>query len=789
MRFTSVRGKSDILSRALTDKHHYYEIMAKDSYAFVHDVATPYWKVVPQQDYSVGSEQDLIKLNVYPPYDDNIGAVSAVIAFNGTDWGMRTDIQTDLNKVSPGLDKFIRHETKITEILKSLFDRYGKVVVTGYSLGGCYAQYTALRNWKYVLKVITFQSPPVHSYFESLLLYQQGFNLSTAEIKKVKDASYHYLVEGDPVPGLSTTWSNSGKHMPGHIFNIKFMDIGAYDPAEAHTKYIFAEFINHNSNDNRYRLFPIARHLNQASIAIEFIDYQASNLGGLEGPNIARINHMYAQRSAQFLQAIIDARRDPRVSIPANVLAVWITLGRLSFATLFYLNDVDYYIVYLWDQYTLSILSNRNSLSDYLHFRIRVLGINPTTVLENEQKVYLKNNFSQLFLAMNPELGNYQYIDSLGYLTDSGLRILRLEDPRGTGRLSNPVIKSIFKGVQDPHTDYDSWLVDNEAQKLKSKRSRWQERLVKKEIINYFQLVALSDHNHNPIPNVYQPGSTPLITKAYLISGIAISTILSRLLQIFTHYTDTFDPEFDAYVATSINFPPIAGDTDDSDLLTVSKYRYLYVKMRNTNLIHYDEQLTKAYYKAHCHYLDGLKTDPLGLLPDEVRQQLHRDDEFSVRSRPQLRRQIEINYSMTDFRTDALNASRRYRDRPKTQVMQNIADWYGFLFAGFRGFEDRRSGGWLAEAFLTTGAPESAMHQDIEGGRLETLKTLRRSIPDLIVIRPESRSLEIIDPTYRFDEPYHNFKTVFYMSILRQYLPGWEIKGVDHRNAREQTLI
>ena len=497
---------------------------------------------------------------------------------------------------------------------------------------------------------------------------------------------------------------------------------------------------------------------------------------------------MVTNRSHRFRQAIIDARANPRVNVPTNVLTVLFTFGRIIFFALFYLTSLDYFIIYLWDQYTRRILRNEDRISIYMGFRIHILEINPISMLDNEQKLYLKNNFQFLFDEVNPNVGNFDYIDIYGHLTARGLRLLRHEDPRGTAGLQDQVIKNIFKGIKDPNADYDSWLVDNKAKILQRKRSRWQERLIKKEIIDYFQLVEFTDHNNNTVPNVYKPRLSTRKEKVYLTTGIAISTILSRLLQIFTHYRDNYDSSFNAYVTGSINFPAIPGDSDDADLLNVTKYRYLYIKMRSRNLIHYDESLTKAYYTAHSYYLDGLKTDPLGLLPDDVRQRLYTDDEY-VRRRFTTIRQVEINYTMNDFRRDALGASRKHHSTPKTHVMQKVGSWYSFLFAGFRRLEDSRNGGWIAEAFLRTGTPDSALYQEIDGGRLETLKILSLSFPDLIIIRPSIRTIEVIDPTFRFEEPYHNFKTAFYVSIMRQYLPGWSVKGLDHRDSRNQTLI
>lgn len=794
VQYTRSAHKTDILRGALSQKHHYYEIMAKERYDFVIDVAVKFWRRSPQNEYQIGPDLDRIIVGVYLPLDENADNIYPVLAFNGTDWGQLTDIQADLNTVSTGLDKFVRYEYKIAKIVKELAEQYGKVVLTGYSLGGCYAQYTALRHWKHVYSLITFQAPPIHKYFESLLLYNKGFRLTTAQIKILKDATHHYQVAGDPVPDGAMQWAPNGKYTPGHRWKFKYN--AELDWADSHTKNIFEYFINHNEEINQRKRLPTRDNLRAAANSIRHIDYESIDLANLLEPNQEIINQFAVRRSRLFDDASRAALR-LRLSTPN-----WINLVSEGVVIASTPSERSYLITWLWKFYTFEILRNyqpgitervRNrSINNLLNFVTEVPGPsrNIHSILQDDEKSYLLNSFNELISELNANLGGFIYIDTTGSLTDAGLEYLKQEDQTGTTGLQDSTIKNIINQTADPNKDFKSWLENENTRNFIRKRSGWQEVLIRQEIIDHFHLVPFLRRNGTSRSNIYMPGPASN-EKVYLISNLGIGTIIDTLPLIFNHYGNNHD-SFVTSISLIVNVPD-----GDEDLQDISVYQYLKSKMDSSNGAFYDETLTKAFYTAHTYYIGGLRQDPLDLLPANKRQEWFTDD---IENRSGRRsRTIETPYTMTKFRGDALSASQT-RGR-KTKDIQNIGKWYNFLFAGFdlEGHDKPLESAFLASAFLP---PRSTIQNrierdlsivpnslDINDGKLYNLKSLRLKRPDLILIRPEGRTIEVIDPTFRFDTPWHNFKTTYYVSIIKHYLPQWVVRGLDHRDARNQTFI
>ncbi|HET8645576.1 MAG TPA: hypothetical protein VFO85_08825, partial [Vicinamibacteria bacterium] len=124
--------------------------------------------------------------------------------------------------------------------------------------------------------------------------------------------------------------------------------------------------------------------------------------------------------------------------------------------------------------------------------------------------------------------------------------------------------------------------------------------------------------------------------------------------------------------------------------------------------------------------------------------------------------------------------------------------WFNFLFKS----EPHGEGAFSGQAFVAAETAAVRPCVDRSGtcnGPLEdeeapaasgqtTVKALRSKRPDLVQIFAAERRIEVLDPSFRWHEAWHNFKTQFYCAVLRLAFPGWQVAGLDYRDARRNRL-
>ncbi len=136
-----------------------------------------------------------------------------VIAFRGTEFTSAKDLQADLAPQGVGHNQFRANQRRIQTAIQAA-SRFGRIWVTGHSLGGALAQLTAATYSAAIGRVITFQSPSIDAYSVKQL---EAYNRAhpDGEVK-----STHYQVAGDLV-------STAGERLtPGEVvqFELKPSD-------------------------------------------------------------------------------------------------------------------------------------------------------------------------------------------------------------------------------------------------------------------------------------------------------------------------------------------------------------------------------------------------------------------------------------------------------------------------------------------------------------------------------------------------------------------------------------
>ena len=127
----------------------------------------------------------------------------AILAFRGTETGRGIaetlgDLMADADPIGPGHSQWRDSKEEILKVLQYGMERSkSRVWVTGHSLGGALAQYTASNFPNMVGRVVTFQSPAIANPDADQL---RKFNRKHPN-RAVN--STHYEVEGDAVPALS----------------------------------------------------------------------------------------------------------------------------------------------------------------------------------------------------------------------------------------------------------------------------------------------------------------------------------------------------------------------------------------------------------------------------------------------------------------------------------------------------------------------------------------------------------------------------------------------------------
>lgn len=61
--------------------------------------------------------------------------------------------------------------------------------------------------------------------------------------------------------------------------------------------------------------------------------------------------------------------------------------------------------------------------------------------------------------------------------------------------------------------------------------------------------------------------------------------------------------------------------------------------------------------------------------------------------------------------------------------------------------------------------------------------------PDLLELFFRNRRAVVTDITQRLEDPFHNFKTLFYVEVVKE-LTGWsDVAGLEYSSPTEQKLL
>ncbi|MEM7084918.1 MAG: hypothetical protein AAF489_01970 [Bacteroidota bacterium] len=800
----------------LSRYHHYYEMMCRYTPDFIPSGFLHFWTLNEARTRRVYEGQSLegLEIFVYEPLrsdeifqnpEVDLSHFPPVLAFLGTRVEELSDIRTDLNKVGVGLDRYFTIEPIIRRIILDLHSSYGKVVVTGFSLGGCLAQYTALRHLPYIKELVTFQSPKIPKYFQTLLRPPDVYHHTNDQLKQLYNSNtFHYQVAGDSIPSGSDRWNVDASHIeftPG--FKITF-DFGSLSTTgiDEHTIKLFTYFTGGTSRERR----------NRASVGMrdcqEFIRTSSPTIQSISLEKVNRTGMRFPRSLAVLEDDIIQSILPDFRSIATTATGALIALLRPIFEA----STMDYYYTFLWNKYSLLLIQNppgtehhESILTDLINFNEPVFyrsnlrnHFPPNSFLSDD----LKDEIRQRLLLFTYKVrfpeprGRVVYIDVEGRLTNDGLHRLRQAETREHTRryLRNPHneqnVKEIFEGVHNSSGN-DHIIVNGLKIYHDSLQFRWREMLIKQEIINSRRLRPMENHVYSTSRAVRNERTV------YMIEGISLGRILDVLPRIAQHYAHrlsnprTIDLNFDFTVKL-----PGSSIFISKNIRNLKVHEYLSYLIRDdiivkiNNVVYQDEELVYSYFMAHQFYIGCIRKDPLKLLVDQRREDLCSGD---INERTG--RQVSDPFNTSEFQRRTQDATRPYAqnselDDEALKVLRNlsIAEWYNFLFAGAEtDSSNNRGHKFIADGINSDNVPNNDL--PLANDAFINPKNLMDKIPDITLILPQRELVEVIDPTFRFDIPWHNFKTAVYVSVLRFVFPNeWSFRGIDHRDARRSRF-
>jgi len=353
------------------------------------------------------------------------------------------------------------------------------------------------------------------------------------------------------------------------------------------------------------------------------------------------------------------------------------------------------------------------------------------------------------------------FIAENGKLSDEGVAFIRTAFPDDASGLDPDEIQDIF----NPHSHL--------SRTRNTMRNRWRQGVIEGEVRSFLEvgparisggLIATSG---TPRPGFFatSDGSRIVITNRHFSTVFRILLALNSI----NVSDDTFN----------------IGSLAPLDIRQWSMIRFLVYAIRERNAVGEpnDEIFARTYAKTHVGYLSERFHDPLNLVnPGEIENANLLQESLS------LNQFLELADSPYDSGLGGYNYGGSLMGVTDSLVSR-AKEWSGFLFPGFLGsLDSSRDGSRALRDCLNN---RRATCHDIDLG--SSPKLLRRRQPDIIQIFPSEQKIEIIDPTFRWNSRWHNFKSGIYQSILRILFQNvqnesWTVVGLDIKNKRYVTV-
>lgn len=358
-----------------------------------------------------------------------------------------------------------------------------------------------------------------------------------------------------------------------------------------------------------------------------------------------------------------------------------------------------------------------------------------------------------------------------GELTDAGVEWIQQNDAEHGSTRNEDEIKEIF----NPNTNfYRSEFSDAQTRQRERLRNRWRENIILAEAIGFLEAEPRRITSGGDLVSNGRPTEGIFVNSgnsAIVFANRTFITIFADILRV------------NAIPVTEQNF--ILDVQRNNDLRNWSMVRYLVYTLRTGNSESQPDNLLKrAYLDAHLHYLSARLQDPLRLLTIEDVAQAR------AHARP-------AGFDIRDFQRIG---SRTGQDSSVPNHALAVA-WFKFLFTTYDTSSDRRDGnGFIANEYQLRNDVVQHVFRDRrstgdEADFVENIKLVKNKKPDIIQIFPARKHIDVIDATFRFDWPWHNFKTELYCSVLRTIFNNgaeeaedqWTVSGFDYKALRYVT--
>ncbi len=716
-------------------------------------------------------------INPYEPVGDGGRRKPPVLAFGNTRppesfealleqaRDLYADLEADANPDGIGAFRVAFNEGIIRTMMRVFHARYNKkVILTGHSLGGAMAQIVAANNPDLTHSVVTFQAPGVSLYTASQWL---------AMDPQQRTATYHYRVRGDTLivsAGLA--------FMPGIIREFAVREIDSN--IRAHIELILEPYLNGpapsreisrrfeylderaatldtRGEDQRFRNFVelMRRTWGRGPVFIRDDVEQAlrweedlpeelrasSNLNPLDethqrGALLRYYRHVYFMAWEYVKDQIQRERPTPEQMRRFMQLSFRLPqdVGRAARVLL----AQDPLQALSYDLYPSSVPQARDVIPESWQNNFR----------QNLQLFFLER-FQQVYHRQDP-LPAGELMDRDGLLTPAGIEYIQRHvaaDDSNIRSMRGDEIQQIFTG------DYSAGDPVDRAglERRRRYQHRWREAVVEQDVRNHLGVSArgIDSVGHltgvNPINGFYANDAGDIV-----ITGRRFTTIfdiLGRLASMQPELNPTHEPNRSLRQWTVLEL-----------LLRVLLWQGTHLGR--------DCALYRAYLNAHQHFLGCRRSDPLGLIAPRSLQLIC------------CQAVLPEEYGLQQFKGEANCYS---QDRNQTRCF-GAYEWFTFLF-------QLRSGtGFVAnnQAQAWNAVRQSVGHRSMPASNTPGLKLIRDKEPDIVQILT-SRSpmkIEVLDTSFRWDIPWHNFKTEFYASVFRLMFPDASVEALDYRDRR-----